>query len=231
MLTTKELANKLNVGTSTVKRWVSSELLKNSSLTKHLKFKEEDVNTFLLENSNLVEKIQSRVNNIGLGDKFGRLTVVKVVSPSLIECICECGVEGKLVSPSRLKRGIIKRCSSNCSLDSGNSIANSIYREYQKEGRKSAKKQFFLTKEETYVLFKGNCYYCDTPPTRVRKVERLNGSEYCYNGIDRLDSTKNYTLDNVVSCCSKCNWMKHVLSVDEFKEHITLIYEKFISKK
>ena len=28
------------------------------------------------------------------------------------------------------------------------------------------------------------------------------------NGIDRLDSSKNYTIDNCVACCSHCNFMK-----------------------
>lgn len=51
-----------------------------------------------------------------------------------------------------------------------------------------------------------------------------------HNGIDRVDSSKGYTLDNCVPCCSKCNYAKHEMSVEEFKEYITNVYQKLILK-
>lgn len=39
-------------------------------------------------------------------------------------------------------------------------------------------------------------------------------------GIDRVDSSQGYTLHNVVSCCSICNFMKLDYSVEEFIEHV-----------
>lgn len=36
------------------------------------------------------------------------------------------------------------------------------------------------------------------------------------NGIDRIDSSKGYTLDNCVPCCKKCNIMKLDSSKDDF---------------
>jgi hypothetical protein len=35
-------------------------------------------------------------------------------------------------------------------------------------------------------------------------------------GIDRIDSTKDYTASNIVPCCSTCNYMKREYSVDKF---------------
>ena len=43
-------------------------------------------------------------------------------------------------------------------------------------------------------------------------------------GIDRLDSTKHYTLDNVASCCSQCNYMKKDLLPLEFQTHVVHVF-------
>jgi len=41
-----------------------------------------------------------------------------------------------------------------------------------------------------------------------------------FNGIDRVDSAKNYTIDNCVSCCEMCNMLKGSLSVNTFIKRI-----------
>jgi hypothetical protein len=38
--------------------------------------------------------------------------------------------------------------------------------------------------------------------------------KYVYNGIDRLDNTKGYTIDNIVPCCYKCNVLKKDFTID-----------------
>lgn len=48
------------------------------------------------------------------------------------------------------------------------------------------------------------------------------------NGIDRIDSTKGYSADNCVPCCSKCNRMKLDHSIEDFKNHISKIYNHFV---
>ena len=45
-----------------------------------------------------------------------------------------------------------------------------------------------------------------------------------HNGIDRIDSSKGYTKDNCVSCCTHCNYAKHEMSVKEFKNFILSVY-------
>lgn len=62
-------------------------------------------------------------------------------------------------------------------------------------------------------------------------VEQFNQfiNDYCVycgsgaNGIDRIDSGEGYTIDNCVSCCSKCNMMKYIYSVDVFLNHVDKI--------
>ena len=48
------------------------------------------------------------------------------------------------------------------------------------------------------------------------------------NGVDRIDSSLGYTIDNCVACCDKCNYAKHDLSTEDFKEWIIKIYNNLI---
>jgi hypothetical protein len=43
------------------------------------------------------------------------------------------------------------------------------------------------------------------------------------NGIDRLDNTKGYTIDNIRSCCGICNYTKRDYEYDRFIEKLCLI--------
>ncbi len=70
---------------------------------------------------------------------------------------------------------------------------------------------FNITKEEYIDLVKMPCYYCGIL------------QEKGFNGIDRLDSGKDYIKDNCVSCCTMCNMMKGTTSPTIFvhrAEHI-----------
>ena len=52
---------------------------------------------------------------------------------------------------------------------------------------------------------------------------------YKHNGIDRVDPSKGYTIDNCVSCCSKCNYAKHDMTISEYNEWLTKAYNHMIS--
>jgi hypothetical protein len=80
---------------------------------------------------------------------------------------------------------------------------------------------FEINKEEYVDLVKIPCYYCG--------IIQDKG----FNGIDRLDSNKNYIKDNCVSCCEMCNMMKGTSSPTIFvhrAEHI-LTYLKQVNGK
>lgn len=51
-----------------------------------------------------------------------------------------------------------------------------------------------LTPEQYYEIIARPCHYCEFP----------NNTE-AGRGLDRLDNTRDYILDNVVSCCVECN--------------------------
>lgn len=74
--------------------------------------------------------------------------------------------------------------------------------------RSAAKKRgliFGITKEEFLTFWQKPCHYC--------------GSDIQTVGIDRIDSTRGYFMDNIVSCCAICNTMKLALPRDVFIEH------------
>ena len=80
--------------------------------------------------------------------------------------------------------------------------------------KKNAKKRnldFQLTKEEFYNLTSKPCHYCNHFQD--------------YNGIDRIDSTKGYYLQNCVPCCEICNKMKLDYNVEQWFEKMKQILE------
>ena len=94
-------------------------------------------------------------------------------------------------------------------------------------------KCFDLTFDQFVNLMEQDCFYCGAKPV-VHNYEKQYMQKvldpWKHNGIDRVDSSKGYTLDNCVPCCSKCNYAKHEMSVEEFKEYITNVYQKLILK-
>ena len=71
-----------------------------------------------------------------------------------------------------------------------------------------------LPKEYAIKLLSSECHYCGLSDTQV--------------GIDRLDSNIGYEIDNCVSCCTKCNYMKGVYTYKDFITQCTIIAQKHI---
>lgn len=78
---------------------------------------------------------------------------------------------------------------------------------------------FELTIEVFESIVKSVCYYCSSLQERG------------FNGIDRLNHTKGYVLENCVSCCQMCNYMKNTLSIDVFLRRIEhILTHQFLIK-
>ena len=72
-------------------------------------------------------------------------------------------------------------------------------------------------RERAYRKTNGRCYYCG---------ERLNGVFELDHIIPK--SAGGYGLDNYAACCSDCNSMKGVLSVEQFRRYLEEgIFDKF----
>lgn len=65
--------------------------------------------------------------------------------------------------------------------------------------------QWSLSEHQCHALFTAVCHYCANSPPAAS-----------LNGIDRIDSIKGYTRDNVVPCCKQCNWAKGRLTYQQF---------------
>lgn len=77
---------------------------------------------------------------------------------------------------------------------------------------KSKGKILNLSIDEIDTIIHQPCFYCGGIDTRLMSGGR-NGQ---FNSIDRLDSSGDYSPNNVVSCCSMCNIMKNRFSPVEF---------------
>ncbi len=187
------------------------------------------------------------------GKVFRRLTVIKRVEnnkrrDSMWLCRCRCGTE-RIVTGYHLHSGWTKSCGclrkessaingfkrgnppSN-KLKSGVSNMRRIIAGYKKSARIRGLK-YNLTEEQFIKLTQQNCFYCGIKPNNICKqkpAKQSNGS-YVYNGLDRIDNNKGYTVDNVVPCCKTCNRRKGKASLQEYKSWIKRSYEELFEKK
>lgn len=81
-----------------------------------------------------------------------------------------------------------------------------------------------------YTLSQMNCHYCNKPPTNCcntyknRKFLSQRAKEegnFIYNGLDRIDNTKDHHLGNLVPACFQCNTAKSNQTLQEFKDWIS----------
>jgi hypothetical protein len=170
-----------------------------------------------------------------VGQKFGFLTVIKFKEKKSKhvkwDCLCICGNSKVVGSRELLARDAVTcgcklhfsikgLCNWNpaSKLSQGESGFNVLYNSY-KNNAKNRNLVFELTKEQFKILNKQNCFYCGKIPSSITKTG-TDHSSYVYNGIDRKDNSKGYTIENSVSCCGLCNKIKHVMSDVEFLKHI-----------
>lgn len=82
-------------------------------------------------------------------------------------------------------------------------------------------------------LSKSPCRYCGLDYSREiedrlsesKKQKRLSNYVLKCNGIDRIDSSQGYTVENSVACCKYCNTAKNTMTESEFYTWIKRVYE------
>lgn len=152
-----------------------------------------------------------------IGEKFGRLTILSVEpkpkkpgTPRYGECLCECGSIvnvgiAYVISGNTKSCGCFRRKHHNLAVMRAFSSYNS--------NAKVRGHPFHLNKDEFKTLIDGDCHYCGAEPFNTLHYK---GDTYTSNGIDRVDNSKGYTIENSVSCCAICNQAKHTLPYETF---------------
>ena len=171
------------------------------------------------------------------GKKFDRLLVLEIGrrTPSgtiMWKCLCDCGNISFVSRTNLVKRnvvscGCLKR--ERMRLPEGTSSFNKIFYTY-KYNAKLRNLPFELKEEEFKTLLRGDCFYCGRKPEQIFRMKYNNG-DFVHNGVDRLDSSKGYTLDNCVSCCTRCNRAKLLETKDNFFAWVRQVYNHSIINK
>ena len=168
--------------------------------------------------------------------KINKLTTIAYENGKWL-CRCDCGEVTKL-STNTIISGNTKSCGClksiankekieklHCSVrkfDPKTASARRIWKSYCYRDKNCCTISFeeFLNKSQN------ECYYCGIYPnnsfnyflpqsSRGSEHAKKNG-EFKYNGLDRIDPTLHYTLDNTVSCCYQCNKAKNNSSTSDF---------------
>lgn len=166
------------------------------------------------------------VKNKSLNRQYGKISW---------DCVCKCGKE-LFVSGTHLVSGGVKSC--GClkaeSCRKNGLIGGDKTRKYspieasaQRVWRNGYGQE--LAFDDFIKISQTNCHYCGTPPSNKYEYKFSNvvknDAVFVYNGLDRKDSSKPHTADNVLPACWVCNRAKGDMDYDEF-----LIYlEKMIS--
>ena len=164
------------------------------------------------------------------GKVINRLTVIKFQEKrdgrAYWLCKCTCGKE-KIMNGTSLRR---KSPPISCGCfrmelqrkKPGESNFNRLIRIYKRNAKRRGL-TFSLTNQEIREIFALNCFYCGTKPSNGNAPRKYYG-DFLYNGIDRINNSLGYVLNNVVPCCKRCNYMKNNLTHEDFLIHIKKIY-------
>jgi len=168
------------------------------------------------------------------GHRYGRLVVLEEAGRRngavCWLCQCDCG-KRIIVGGRELRTGDTKSCgclnTEQCEarrLPKGQAAFNCVFGSL-KRGAERRGLEWALTEKQVKELTSQPCFYCGVPPRQRCRGRRVNG-EYLYNGLDRVDNTRGYTVDNVVPCCKRCNVAKNNMTQQEFYTWIDRIYNR-----
>lgn len=140
-------------------------------------------------------------------------------------CHCDCG-NVTIASTANLRNGHVKSCGcyqrertsetrkAEAQQRFGLSARKRAYAVYVRNAR-YRNYEFEISLEQFLELSQKECYYCGAGPSNISRNQSNNG-DYIYNGLDRMDNSKGYLIDNVVPCCFTCNIAKAGKSISDF---------------
>jgi len=170
------------------------------------------------------------------GQKFNRLNIIKYLGKNktnnnIYLADCDCGKQ-TVQEGSDMSTGKVRSCGCLKGLLNRNddALERSIYTSY-KSAAKRRGYTFSLHIEDFKVIIKQPCFYCGIEHSN--HVERKYTDSVItldYNGIDRIDNTEGYNINNVTSCCNICNQAKHTMPQDKFIDWVKRISNNLKNK-
>ena len=79
-----------------------------------------------------------------------------------------------------------------------------------------------ISERDFVEIAKKPCTYCGGLPIEKLPPKKWQASTYL-NGVDRVNNSTGYTLENSVSCCKQCNWAKKDLTLEEWNNWIDML--------
>lgn len=139
-----------------------------------------------------------------------------------IQCVICHWTEERFIES---KNAFNRRCKHCQGLPKGEAGFNILRRSYYRKGCPKEKENN-LTTEQFRHLVSSPCHYCGVLPSSkcLKRRTKNTWGEFTYNGIDRKDSSKHYTLENCVPCCHWCNRAKNAYSYEEYVAHMKEIF-------
>lgn len=174
-----------------------------------------------------------------LGQSFGRLIVMDFAGVDekrnkLWLCKCSCGGV-KLVKHQYLIAGKTRSC--GClkrehqwqprAAKSDLARVEALFLLNYKALRRRNAAKFKNSKCICFKTFKrltlSRCVYCGEPYSKQMKERDGNLVVNC-NGIDRIDCSRGYEGDNVVTACTTCNMAKNAMTIEGFLMWVNRVY-------
>lgn len=172
------------------------------------------------------------------GKRVGKLTILHKSESRKYHwvCKCDCGTTKQIARYNLTSKRPTKTC--GCvwkdhvppnKLPPGQAAINTVFGQY-KIRAKERNLNFDLTIEEFKSFIFKDCFYCDGLFSCFLNYHQHETNHFLlkYNGIDRVDPTLGYNIQNCVTCCSVCNYMKTDLTLAEFFKKIELIFKKHL---
>jgi len=176
-----------------------------------------------------------------IGDKYNRLTIIDYSHSDsrwrkFYNVRCSCG-NNKKVMGSAMTSGNTKSCGclskevrKSKRISKNHLEITAIILGYKRHAERRGF-DWMLTRDEVEKVIRQDCFYCKSEPNNVKKTKNSIGDGFSYSGIDRKDSSENYTLKNIVPCCKVCNYAKSDMDLIDFKNWAIRIGKEAMAKQ
>jgi hypothetical protein len=180
--------------------------------------------------------------------KFEKLTAISPYSHKFVkngkktstmywDCKCDCGNDFRatsqgLVSGNTKSCGCFKVKPELKDKDREKRIGRAVYNSNIKDkNKRKFESETDIPFDAWFKMSQEPCFYCGLKSSNEQKDTKrgklITDTIFYYNGIDRVDSSKSYALDNVVTCCKYCNWFKLDDPTQEFLRRAFRVYDHF----